>query len=110
MKKIVLVVLALAMLTLTGCGAFFASPVVPPQGMIYSNYTATQDVDLSNTTLGSKRGEASVTSYLGWISEGDCGVYAAAKNGGITKITHTDYQFKTILGIVSTYTTIVYGE
>jgi predicted nucleic acid-binding protein len=41
---------------------------------------------------------------------GDASVAAACKNGGITKIQTVDEHGTTILGIYSTWTTIVTGQ
>ncbi|MBM3236358.1 hypothetical protein FJZ31_08675 [Candidatus Poribacteria bacterium] len=58
----------------------------------------------------SKVGSAFCTSLLGLIATGDASIETAAKNGGITKIHHVDYESKSILGLFATYTVIVYGE
>ncbi len=50
--------------------------------------------------------------FGGLITTGDGGINAAAKNGGITKISAVDVKTTSILGgvISSSYQTIVYGE
>ncbi len=90
------------------CGCLL-SPVVPPTGAIYSDIGAPQSLG-PRAELGSKTGEASSTAILGMVSFGDCGVTAAAKNGGISKVHHTDYTFFNVLGIYQKYTTVVYGD
>jgi hypothetical protein len=39
-----------------------------------------------------------------------CNFWAAAKNGGITKIQFVDWEADNILGLIGTYTCTVYGE
>jgi hypothetical protein len=69
------------------------------------------DTDLDRTQLGSKVGEASAQSVLWLVFWGDSGTQAAAKQGGITTITHADRQILTVLfGIYARETTIVYGD
>ena len=56
-------------------------------------------------------GESSAQSVLWLVFWGDSGTQAAAKQGGITTITHADRQLFTILfGIYARETTIVYGD
>jgi hypothetical protein len=90
---------------LAGCGAMVHSPVT---GGLYTEVkgpiTAT-----ANPTY-SKVGTAFCTSILGIIATGDASIETAAKNGGITKIHHVDYESKNILGLYAKYTVIVYGE
>lgn len=69
------------------------------------------DTNLDRTELGSKVGEASAQSILWLVLWGDSGTQAAAKQGGITTITHADRQIFTILfGVYARETTIVYGD
>jgi hypothetical protein len=69
------------------------------------------DTDLNRTELGSKTGEATVHSVLWLVMWGDAGTQAAAKNGGITTITHMDQKIFTILfGVYASETVIVYGD
>ena len=67
----------------------------------------------SNSPVGQKVGEASSNIILGlWSSQGEQNnLQQAAKNGGITKISHVEYIDKSIfLGLVIKHTTRVYGE
>jgi len=57
-----------------------------------------------------KVGTATSQSYLGMIAVGDSSIQTAAKNGGITKISHVDWKVKNILGFIGEYTVTVYGE
>ena len=47
---------------------------------------------------------------MGFYAVGDASVETAAKNGGITKIHHVDYETQSILGVIADYTTVVYGN
>ena len=67
----------------------------------------------SNSAIGPKMGEAKSTYILGmWTSKGEKNnIKEAAKNGGITKISHVEYIDKAVcLGLWVNHTTRVYGE
>lgn len=71
----------------------------------------TLPVSATSNPLGSKVGQASGTCFLYTLCFGaDASIQAAAKNGGITKISTVDLQTKNLLGIVVTYKCIVTGE
>ena len=105
MKKLIfLAVFAVAVCGFSGCMA----PMSPVGGAIFMDVKAS--LAATSNMKGKKVGEASVKSFLGVYAVGDASIQAAAKAGGITKISAVDYQSKTILGIISTFTTIVYGD
>ena len=67
----------------------------------------------SNSPIGEKMGEAKSTIILGlWSSKGkENNLKTAAKNGGITKVSHVEYIDKVVcLGLWVKHTTRVYGE
>ena len=64
----------------------------------------------NGSATGTKIGTSTVTSILGLIATGDASIRAAAKDGGITKIHYVDYESKSVLGLWSPYTVVVYGE
>jgi TRL-like protein family len=92
----------------TGC-AMGAAPVIPPPALIQS-YQAPLDLDQDQTQLGTKRGTSDVKTILGVVSWGDGSTRKAAENGGIATIRSADYDFFTVFGVYSRYTTIVYGD
>lgn len=65
----------------------------------------------TSNPVGSKMGQASATYLFGYIPLGaaDMGIYTAAKNGGITKISTVDTKM-TPMFIFTTYATVVSGE
>ncbi len=70
-------------------------------------------VTATTNPLGSKCGVAKSTVYLGlWSSKGaENGIDKAAKEAGITKISHVDSYVKSyFFGIVEEQITKVYGE
>lgn len=70
-------------------------------------------VTATTNPLGSKCGVAKSTIYLGmWSSKGaENGIDKAAKEAGITKISHVDSYIKSyFFGIVQEQITKVYGE
>ena len=89
---------------LSGC---YGTPVRPPVGNIYTDFRAPL---FGGSEIGSKSGSAEVECYVGLIATGDCSFAAAARNGGITKITASDYAFFNVLGVYQRFTTVVHGE
>ncbi len=80
-------------------------------GCVYTHVTLPLSTELNKTELGHKRGEASMSSYFWLIAIGDAGAAAAAKQGGISVMTHMDREYKSVFyGIYSKTTTIVYGD
>lgn len=95
-KSITLPVLLAAMILTCGCYLHITSPL---------------DIDVDNTSLGSKTGKASFQSVLWMVAWGDAGSAAAAKNGDISIINHMDRERFTFLwGAYYKETTIVYGD
>ena len=73
--------------------------------------TITQPVAATTNPVGSKVGQASGIIVLGAFGTADAGIQAAAKNGGITKISTVDLTKKLgILGLYMTYQATVTGE
>ena len=80
-------------------------------GCVYSHVLTPYDINLDKTVLGPKQGKASTESVLWLVAWGDGSTSAAAKQGGITTITHMDREVLFVLfGLYSKTTTIVYGE
>ncbi|MEO0472353.1 MAG: TRL-like family protein [Bacteroidota bacterium] len=76
-----------------------------------SGCALTLPVNATSNTVGSKVGTAKATGYLGVLFfDQDASIMAAARNGGITKISTVDIKSTSILNIVVTYETIVTGE
>lgn len=100
----ILLVLAASIL-ITSCAAG-RSPV--SAGFFFSNVGGPEGV--SSNTLGSKHGSACALNVLGLFAAGDASINAAAKNGGITKVSHVDYSTSSILMLYANSCTEVYGE
>ena len=87
--------------------------LTPPIGIIVQQTNMNKQV-LSSQPLGTKTGQACVTSYLGLVSQGDASIKTAAEsapNGGITKISAVDYRNSNLGGFIVMETcTIVHGE
>jgi hypothetical protein len=101
-KMLVLAFVALCFI-ITGCATSM------PMGEFYTELklpiAATGEAAKNN-----KVGVAECTSILGLVATGDASIDTAMKNGGITKVSHIDWQAKNILGIIGTYKVIVYGQ
>jgi len=81
------------------------------QGCAYSHIQGPLDTNFDNTVLGSKIGKSHTRSVLWLFAWGDGGTRAAAEEGGITTITHADFEYTIYLfGIYTRVTTVVYGE
>ena len=90
-------VIFIAMFLLTAC--------------LYSHVQAPYDTHLDRVAIGPKQGAASAYSVLWLFSWGDQGIAAAAKNGGLSTITHMDQEvFSIFFGIYAKTTTIAYGN
>lgn len=73
--------------------------------------STTTPVAATSNPVGNKCGIAKATTVLTIFGgSADCGINKAAKNGGITKISHVDAFQKNYLGIVTIYGVRVYGE
>ena len=98
MKTLALLTIAvLTVFTLSGC--------------LYTHVTVPLSTELNKTDLGHKQGESSTYSILWLFAWGDGGAAAAARNGGITVLTHMDRELYAIMfGIYTRTTTIVYGD
>ena len=96
--------MAAVALVFSSCGAV-SSPVM---GFLYTDVTYGKDVTSNN--LGTKVGKGSAKGYLGLIATGDASIESAAKAAGIKKVSHVDAHANSILGIITTYEIVVYGE
>lgn len=94
--------LSLALLSLSGCAS------VGMVGAIYTGYTA--PVAVTSNEVGTKVGVGSTTSVLGIIAIGEGGINTAAKNAGITRISHVDVKTTSILGLFTTQEYFVFGN
>lgn len=102
MKKILLSAAVAATLLFSSCAG------VGLQGLVYTNIK--YGTSATSNALGSKVGRAKAKGYFALVAVGDASIQTAAKSAGIKKISHVDQHTNSILGIVTTYTTIVYGE
>jgi hypothetical protein len=59
---------------------------------------------------GLSRGESSETCILGLFSFGDSSLDAAAREGDLMDVRYVDRKVTSLLGLVTSYTTIVLGQ
>ena len=81
--------------------------------LLTSCITMSNPVAATSNKVGTKCGETSSMIYLGiWSNNGsENGIDKAAKQAGITKISHVDtYNTYYLFGLVLKQTTKVYGE
>ena len=103
MKKI-LAACALAVVALMGTGCV-KSPV---SGFAYTDIK--DGMAVTGNAGSSKVGTAEVKGYVGLVALGDASIQTAAREAGITRIHHVDYQTKSYVGLYTVYTIIVYGD
>jgi hypothetical protein len=106
--SLVLGVLCLLSMSLNGC--MYVAPVMPPQGLLFSNIAAPIDTDAESTPTSSKVGESSTSTVLGLFSFGDASLDTAARNGNLTKIEYIDYTYLNVLGLFQQFTIRAHGE
>ena len=94
----------LALLT-SGCAMSMGTPVT---GFLYQGAKGT--IGATSNPIGGKSGESCASSILGIIGTGDASAAAAAKAGGISKISTVDNSNFAILGIYAKNCTMVTGE
>ena len=71
----------------------------------------TLPVNATSNPVGSKVGMAKANGFFGFLFfNQDASIKAAAKSGGISKISTVDIKSTNILGIITNYETIVTGE
>ncbi len=79
--------------------------------LLLSSCSLTMPVNATSNSVGSKVGTASAKGYLGVLFfNQDASIQAAAKAGGISKISTVDIETTNILNLIITYKTIVTGE
>lgn len=87
------------------------SALLVQPGCFYGNFRAPLDINVSDTTVGTKVGRSEASSYMWLFAFGDCGVAAAAANGNIDVIQQLDAEYLIILfGLYFRRTTIAYGD
>lgn len=108
MKKSLLPLFVVLSLALALCSSCATSQ---PVGLLYTDLRMPMVTgNTPDAPAASKVGVAVSKSILGLVATGDSSITAACANGGIRKIHHVDWEANSILGIVSTYRCVVWGE
>jgi len=106
----------------SGCGAFGPrAPLVPPPGIIFTQYSAPLDIDLGRegepTPVSQLRSGESDTQHIfipliGFLTFtwGDMSIDEAARNGNLNEVHFADYDYMNILGIYQTVKINAYGN
>ena len=104
MKKKFMMLAASVMLALglSSCGA------VADLGVFYMGHT--KPLAVTGNKVGTKVGTAHTTNLFNFAVWGDAGIEKAAKQAGITKISHVDVKTTSILTIFCKRTYYVYGD
>jgi hypothetical protein len=103
-----LTVIASLLAAASGCAASAHGGQAGAIGVLFSDYQAPGEI--GSGEVSPKKGEACVTSILGFIATGDASITAAAAQGGITRISHVDHANLGVLGVYAKTCTIVYGK
>ncbi len=99
-----LVLSLVAVMLMSGC----AQTLTPATGFVYSKVKG--PFAATGAPKGSKMGTSECESFVGLVAVGDASIETAAKNAGITKISHVDYDTFSILMVYAKLTVKVYGE
>lgn len=112
MKTLTLGLAALTLaLGLTGCAFGPKAPFQPAHAGFFNNTVAPLSTEYANTPVaGLRSGEASAVNILGLFAFGDCGLRAAAEEGGLKTVSFADYANFNVLGIYQKTTVTVYGK
>lgn len=80
-------------------------------GCAYVDTKTPLDIDLNQTELGTKTGTAEAHSVLWMVAWGDASYAAAAKNGDIQVLRHSDQEvFNVLFGLYTRWRVVVYGD
>jgi hypothetical protein len=80
-------------------------------GFIYNSWKDRDPISrVDNSIAASRSGQACVHNVLGLVATGDSSIDSAKKNGNITKVTHVDRNFMSVLGFYAEGCTVVYGN
>ena len=98
-----------------------AAPVIPPPGVLYGDVRA--PLAIGPTHFGPRKGTATSSQIglpplpfaglaqgLDLFAWGDASLDAAAAEGGISKVEHTDYRLETYFFVYRRFTVEAYGE
>ena len=96
---------SLSLLALASC-----STVTTGAGMGVLFTGVTEGQIATSNPVGTKVGESSSIGVLGLVAVGDASIQNAAKQAGITKVSHVDVKKTSVLGLFASYKTLVYGE
>lgn len=110
-RHIVLRIIAFAVVAVALVGIISGCSIArtPISYALYADVHGNDAVTSNAIPASAKVGEASAMSVIG-ITTGDCSISAAAKAGGISRISFVDYHSMGILGVYARTTTKVYGE
>ncbi len=106
-RLVVLPLLAALLAASSGCAAVAWQNRGVGTGIFYAD-TATM-VWTSGEAMGPKTGEACARSWFGVYTVGDASVATAARNGGISRVTHVDQRLENLGGVLATYCLVVTG-
>ena len=97
-------------------------PIITPPGLLYTHARAPVTMQYPST-FGSRKGTATVQSIglpplplpglgagLTLFSWGDASLETAARNGGVQKVEHVDYELEVFLFVYRRTTAEVYGD
>ncbi|GAB4315896.1 MAG: hypothetical protein Kow0059_08200 [Candidatus Sumerlaeia bacterium] len=101
---------------LGACGRYIA-PVMPPQGVVFSAFSAPLTVNFDQTPSGHdlKRAKDKTHYVFPWlfnlpdVAWGETDVALIARKAGIQHVAYADYEYLQVLGFYASFTVNVYG-
>ena len=104
MKKLIVSLGLCTTLFLSSCAALVKAPLT---GFLYTG--TQQPLEVTDNTLGTKVGEASAISILGWVAFGDASIQKAAKEGNSRAKLALDKFVYEVRKVIGAYTAAMQG-
>ena len=104
---------------LTSSCAFYTAPVMPPNGLLFTNVKAPLTIHYNNTPVGKEANKYSARStkfFRDFIFTGlsfawdDAAISQIVREGQVDEVAYADYEALCILGIYAEFTVEVYGN
>ena len=104
-----------------GCGPSLNASVIPPRGLLYTNFKAPLTINFKDTNMGEKQGVKKTTLiniptfYLPVqvpldFDFGKVGLKETAEKADMKSIDYIDYEYTNILGVYKSLEVIPHGK
>jgi len=118
MKIIIGFIVLWALILVAGC-ARYRTPVIPPQGLLFSSVKAPISINFDNTPAGRRLTQVSQSSthyFRDFIFTGmdfswdSVAINDIARSRGLKRVYFADYEYLNILGVYAKFTINLYGS